>query len=134
MTLETVLVPIIIDNVDDADGVGVVTVKLNFDSTIVTVDDATVPGNFENELWGKSKINEGADARIRKVRITGNKAFSDKILLKLLESGTRKSYQFFSDKDKYSREKLVGDIDKLTSFYRDQGYLKFHRDCFLQPL
>ncbi len=70
-------------------------------------------------------INEGKDARINKVRITGNKAFSDKTLLKILESGTKKPYQFFSDKDKYSREKLVGDLDKLTSFYRDQGYLKF---------
>ena len=65
------------------------------------------------------KINEGKDARIGKVRITGNRAFSDKTLLKLLESGTKKSFQFFSDKDKYSREKLVGDLDKLTSFYRD---------------
>lgn len=71
------------------------------------------------------KINEGSDARIRNVKITGNKAFPDKTLLKLLESGTKSKLQFFSTKDKYSREKLVGDLDKLTSFYRDQGYLKF---------
>lgn len=71
------------------------------------------------------KINEGADARINHVKITGNRAYSEKKLLKLLDSGTRKGYQLFSDKDKYSREKLVGDLDKLTSFYRDQGYLKF---------
>ncbi len=88
----------------------------------VTADTSTLA---RNRVAVNIKINEGADARIAKVKITGNKAFSDKVLLKLLESGTRKSYQFFSDKDKYSREKLIGDIDKLTSFYRDQGYLKF---------
>ncbi len=88
----------------------------------VTADTANLA---RNRVAVNIKINEGADARIKKVRITGNKAFPDKVLLKLLESGTRKSYQFFSDKDKYSREKLIGDIDKLTSFYRDQGYLKF---------
>ncbi len=71
------------------------------------------------------RIKEGVEARIRKVRIIGNKAFPEKTLLKLLDSGTRKSYQFFSDKDKYTREKLIGDIDKLASFYQDQGFLKF---------
>ena len=88
----------------------------------VTADTSTLA---RSRVAVNIKINEGADARIKNVRITGNKAYPDKVLLKLLESGTRKPYQFFSDKDKYSREKLVGDIDKLTSFYRDQGYLKF---------
>ncbi len=88
----------------------------------VTTDTSTLA---RGRVAVNIKINEGADARIGKVRISGNKAFPEKTLLKLLDSGTRKSYQFFSDKDKYSREKLVGDIDKLTSFYRDQGFLKF---------
>ena len=88
----------------------------------VTADTATLA---RSRVAVNIKINEGAEARIKKVRIIGNKAFPERTLLKLLDSGTRKSYQFFSDKDKYTREKLIGDIDKLTSFYRDQGFLKF---------
>ena len=36
-----------------------------------------------------------------------------------------KWYSFLSNKDKYSKEKLEGDIENLESFYLDRGYLKF---------
>ena len=36
-----------------------------------------------------------------------------------------KWYAFLSNKDKYSREKLEGDIENLESYYLDRGYLKF---------
>ncbi len=36
-----------------------------------------------------------------------------------------KWYTFLSNKDKYSKEKLEGDIENLESFYLDRGYLKF---------
>jgi len=71
----------------------------------------------------KIKIYEGGIARIKRFKINGNKAYSDATLMKLLESGTKKG--FFSSRDKYSKEKLVGDVDRLTSFYRDRGYLNF---------
>ena len=70
-------------------------------------------------------IQEGATSRIKQVNITGNKAFSDRTLLKLIETGTRSSFNFMSDKDQYSRQRLAGDLDKITSFYRDQGFLRF---------
>jgi outer membrane protein insertion porin family len=70
-------------------------------------------------------INEGEEARIKKVHILGNKAYPEKTLLKLMETGTRSKLAFFGSRDKYSKAKLVGDLDKLTSFYRDRGYLNF---------
>lgn len=72
-------------------------------------------------------VNEGNVSRIQKVRIVGNKAFPESVLLKQLESGPRGNFSipFFSDSDKYSKEKLIGDLDSLTSFYRDRGYLNF---------
>jgi outer membrane protein insertion porin family len=72
-------------------------------------------------------INEGNVSRIQKVKIVGNKAFPEALLLKQLDSGPRGAFSipFLSDSDKYSKEKLVGDLDTLTSFYRDRGYLNF---------
>ncbi len=78
-----------------------------------------------NRVAVNINIHEGGVARIKRVNISGNKAFSEQQLLKIMESGTKSRFSFFSDKDKYAREKLVGDIDKITSFYRDRGYLNF---------
>ncbi|MCK5897208.1 MAG: outer membrane protein assembly factor BamA, partial [Cocleimonas sp.] len=78
-----------------------------------------------NRLALNIKIKEGKVARIKKVRISGNKAFSEATLKALLETGTTGSFSFFSSRDKYSKQKLVGDLDKLTAFYKDRGYLHF---------
>ncbi len=78
-----------------------------------------------NRVAVNINIHEGGVARIKQVNISGNKAFSEQQLLKMMESGTKGRLSFFSDRDKYAREKLVGDIDKITSFYRDRGYLNF---------
>ena len=78
-----------------------------------------------NRVGVNIKVQEGGVARIKRLKISGNKAYSEATLMKLLESGTRGKIAFLSSRDKYSREKLVGDIDKLTSFYRDRGYLNF---------
>lgn len=72
-------------------------------------------------------VKEGSVTRIQQVHIQGNQAFPESVLLKQLESGPRGalSIPFLSDRDKYSKEKLVGDLDNLTAFYRDRGYLHF---------
>ncbi len=78
-----------------------------------------------NRVSVRINIHEGGVARIRGLRINGNRAYSDATLMKLLDSGTKSKYSLLSSRDKYAREKLVGDIDKLTAFYRDNGYLNF---------
>ena len=78
-----------------------------------------------NRLAVNIKIKEGKVARIKKVRINGNKAFPESTLKALLETGTSSALSFFSSRDKYSKQKLIGDLDKLTAFYKDRGYLRF---------
>ncbi len=78
-----------------------------------------------NRLAVNIKIKEGKVARIKKVRINGNKAFPESTLKALLETGSSDALSFFSSRDKYSKQKLVGDLDKLTAFYKDHGYLRF---------
>jgi len=73
-------------------------------------------------------INEGEESRIRHINIVGNKTFSEEELLGLFELGTRPWYLFFSAKDRYSREQFSGDLERLESFYLDNGFVEFNID------
>jgi len=70
-------------------------------------------------------VQEGGVAKIRDVVITGNNAFPDAVLRKLMESGPKSRLALLSTSDQYSKGKLVGDLDNVTAFYRDRGFLKF---------
>ncbi|WP_240470517.1 outer membrane protein assembly factor BamA [Halomonas halocynthiae] len=75
------------------------------------------------------KIDEGAVARIRQLNIVGNKAFDDDTLRDVFELEDTPGWFFgwFSD-DKYSRQALSGDLERLRSFYLDRGYVNFNVD------
>ncbi len=78
-----------------------------------------------NTIGLKIIIDEGKSAKIKKVNIIGNNLFTDEELMTGFELQEGKWYTFLSNKDKYSKEKLEGDIENLESFYLDRGYLKF---------
>ena len=80
-----------------------------------------------NRVKVNISVSEGEIARIQQVRIIGNRAFPESVLLKELESGTRGRFSLpmFSKRDQYAREKLAGDLDALNAFYRNRGYLNF---------
>ena len=78
-----------------------------------------------NTIELKIIIDEGKSAKIKKVNIIGNELFTDADLMAGFELQEGKWYSFLSNKDKYSKEKLEGDIENLESFYLDRGYLKF---------
>mgnify|MGYP006076685349 FL=1 len=78
-----------------------------------------------NTIELKIIIDEGKSAKIKKVNIIGNEIFSDSDLMEGFELQEGKWYSFLSNKDKYSKEKLKGDIENLESFYLNRGYLKF---------
>src|SRR5690606_37051125 len=68
-------------------------------------------------------------ARIKEINIVGNKAFSQGTLLDELELTERGMMTWYTGTDKYSREKLEGDMERLRSFYLDRGYLEFSADA-----
>jgi len=70
-------------------------------------------------------IVEGKTAAIKHINIVGNRNFDAEQLLKLFELKTTGMFSWFSNDDKYSREKLSGDLERLESWYRDRGYLQF---------
>ncbi len=73
-------------------------------------------------------VLEGKVARIREINIVGNHLFSETALRKLFTLGPKPWYAFFSSRDKYSKQKLAGDLERLRNFYQDQGFLEFNID------
>jgi outer membrane protein insertion porin family len=73
-------------------------------------------------------INEGEESRIRAINILGNTAFPEEELLSLFELGTKNWYQLLSRKDRYSREQFSGDLERLETFYLNNGYVEFSVD------
>lgn len=71
------------------------------------------------------QVDEGSSAKIRHINFVGNKVFSDEALDELFELNDGKWNSFFTGSNKYAKEKLQGDIEKLESFYLDRGYLDF---------
>ncbi len=73
-------------------------------------------------------IDEGQVASIKHINVVGNTAFDDETLLKLFELKTGSMLSWIFNDDKYSREKLSGDLERIESWYLDRGYLNFAID------
>ena len=86
--------------------------------------DSSVEDLERNRVSVKIDIEESVVARISHMNIVGNKDFTEKKLLKLLDSGV-KGINPLSSRNKYSRAKLTADTEKLRAWYFDRGYLRF---------
>ena len=81
-----------------------------------------------NRVAIKIDVTEGDVAGLKHINIVGNKVFDDETLLDLLELKLRGLLSFYTKDDRYSREKLSGDLENLESYYLDRGYLNFTID------
>lgn len=86
---------------------------------------STVSPLPRNRVSVRLDINESKPARIQEIIFVGNHQYSDKRLRSLFELGPKRWYHFFSSRDQYAREKLAADLERLQSFYQDQGYINF---------
>jgi len=89
----------------------------------LTTDVVPLPRNRVNV---NINIVEGRVARIRDINIVGNQVFDDAALLAQFELTTPNLISFVTNDDRYSKEKLSGDLENLHSFYLDRGYLDFN--------
>ncbi len=87
--------------------------------------NATVTPLPRNRVGINFDIFEGSVAKIKEIKIVGNSAFSESDLLGLFNLTTTGWLTWYTDADKYSREKLDRDIERLRSYYLDRGYLEF---------
>lgn len=73
-------------------------------------------------------VTEGEPAKIKDIRIVGNKAFGESTLRDLFDQTTGNWLSWYTKSDRYSRTKLNGDLETLKSFYLSRGYLDFRID------
>ena len=73
-------------------------------------------------------IMEGERAKIKDIRIVGNKAFSESTLRNLFDLDTGGWLSWYTKSDQYSRAKLNADLESLRSYYLTRGYLEFRID------
>jgi outer membrane protein insertion porin family len=70
-------------------------------------------------------MTEGESAKIRDIRIVGNKAFSESTLLGLMGRTTSGWLTWYTKSDRYSRSELDADLEALRAHYTNRGYLEF---------
>jgi outer membrane protein insertion porin family len=81
-----------------------------------------LPGNKVDVIVD---IKEGKRAKIEQINIVGNTKFKEKDILGSFELKTPNWLSWYKQDDRYSRESLTGDLEKLRSYYMDRGYANF---------
>jgi outer membrane protein insertion porin family len=89
-------------------------------TTITPLDRNRVAVNFT--------IDEGEVAKIAKINIVGNQAFSESTLLDQMQLQTPGWLSWYTKNDQYSRQKLAADLETIRSYYLNRGYLDFNID------
>ena len=81
-----------------------------------------------NRVKIKIDIKEGTRAVIRQINLVGNTKFKEKDVLSTLELKTPNWLSWYKQDDRYSRESLQGDLEKVRNYYMDRGYANFQID------
>ena len=87
--------------------------------------DTNVSPDTDNRVKIAIKIREGDRAVIRSINIVGNSKFKQKELLQAFQLKTPNWLSWYRQDDRYSRETLEGDLERLRDFYMDRGYANF---------
>ncbi len=87
--------------------------------------DAKVEEESGNRVKIKIDIKEGTRAVIREINIVGNTEFKSKDILETLELKTPNWLSWYKQDDRYARESLQGDLEKIRNYYMDRGYANF---------
>jgi outer membrane protein insertion porin family len=88
----------------------------------VKTDVVDVPGN---KVKISIEVVEGKRAKIRQINVVGDTIYKEDDLVKEFELKTPNWLSWYRQDDRYSRESLQGDLEKLRSYYQDRGYANF---------
>ena len=90
--------------------------------------DTKVEDLPNNRVRVNIDIKEGSRAKIRQINIVGNTRFKAKDILETLTLKTPNWTSWYKQNDRYSRESLQGDLEKIKTWYQDRGYANFRAD------
>jgi outer membrane protein insertion porin family len=85
----------------------------------------TVPG-ANNTAVGVFHVSEGPLVEVSAIKFVGNKTFSDSRLRGLMETRKHNILSRFFNTGTLDRAKLQDDVDRITAFYYNHGYLQVH--------
>lgn len=78
-----------------------------------------------NRVAIELKIDEGATTTIKSIQFNGNQHFSSSKLRKQMSLSPHNWMSWLSKNDRFSDGQFRNDLDNLTNFYQDHGYLNF---------
>lgn len=85
--------------------------------------DSKVTEEPNNRVSIKIDVTEGTVAKIKTINIVGNTVFDEDDLLDVMKLKSTSGIPFQSS-NRYSKQQLRGDLEALSSYYQDRGYLK----------
>jgi outer membrane protein insertion porin family len=85
----------------------------------------TVTDRPNNTVAIRVDVKEGDRAKIRQVNVVGNNSFEEEEIRAGFELDTANWLSWFRQDDRYAKEALSGDLEKLRSYYMDRGYADF---------
>jgi outer membrane protein insertion porin family len=88
----------------------------------------TVTPQERNRVAINIAIEEGDAAKIARINIVGESAYTESELLGLMTLTTPGWMTWYTKNDQYSKQKLSADLEALKSFYQNRGYLEFNVD------
>ena len=81
-----------------------------------------------NRVDLKMTFDEGDAAQIKQINIVGNEVYDDEELFSKMELKFDKPWWNFFSQTRYQQQVLSGDLETITSYYKDRGYLQFNID------
>ena len=87
--------------------------------------DALVTDGPNNTVRIHIQVSEGERAKIRQVNIIGNETFEEDVIRANFELDTANWLSWFRQDDRYAKEALSGDLEKLRSYYMNKGFADF---------
>ncbi|HWF99394.1 MAG TPA: outer membrane protein assembly factor BamA [Steroidobacteraceae bacterium] len=90
----------------------------------VAIDTKVTP-DTDNRVKIAIKIDEGERAVIRDINLVGDTKYKQKAILKTFHLKTPNWLSWYKQDDRYSRESLQGDLERLRDYYMDRGYANF---------
>jgi len=90
--------------------------------------DTSVIDTPNNTVRIRIDVKEGERAKIRQVNIVGNETFDEEDIRSGFELDTANWLSWIRQDDRYAKESLEGDLEKLRSYYMDRGYADFRVD------